>query len=127
MYYVSYLLNKNTNFGYQELYIVDGQNETQIKEYQQLNNTNHWNPCIPMPFKYRMPITITFNSTNWRYWYPKKTCDYRNNSDFYSNTYLFDGGGLTVQNLYINDYEIDNHTNYPIMHQSPSTIVYLQI
>ena len=73
-----------------------------------------------MPFQYGNPVTITFNSTNWRYWYPKKTCDYQNNSDFYNNTYLFDGGSLN--NLYINDYEIDNHKNYPIIRSTgPST------
>ena len=116
MYYVSYLINNNADSDQHEIYIIDGQNQTQIEEYKQLNNTYPWNPCIAMPFDDTKSITINFNTNDWRNWYPNNTCDYRNNSAFYDNTYLFDGGkSLTVNDLNINDYEIDNNTNYPII------------
>ena len=116
MYYASILINNSpfqTNF---TIYIINGQNQTQIGQYIKLNNTNQWNPCLPLPFDYTRSITITFHSTNWRDWYPYITCDYRSNTEYYKNTYLFDGGSSLILNyLNMNDYEIDNNTNYPII------------
>ena len=96
-----------------EIYILNGQNISQIEKYKQLKNTNKWNPCIPITFYGDKSITITFTSSS--NWYPLNICNYQNNSMSYQNEYLFDGGkNLTINNLNINDYIIDDNTNYPI-------------
>ena len=98
-----------------EIYILNGQNISQIENYKQLKNTNKWNPCIPITFNGDKSITITFtnNSINW---YPLKICDYQNNLRYYRNEFLFDGGkSLTINNLNINNYIINKYTNYPIL------------
>ena len=98
------------------IYIIDGQNITQIKQYMQLNNTNNWNPCIPMPFDNSIDIILIFNKySNFRDWYPLQICDFPNNFVNYKNEYLFDGGYfLIINNLNINNYVINDNTNYPI-------------
>ena len=98
------------------IYIIDGQNITQIKQYKQLNNTNKWNPCIPMPFDNSIDISLIFDKYgNFRDWYPLQICDYPNNFINYKNEYLFDCGyRLIIDNLYINNYVINFNTNYPI-------------
>ena len=68
--------------------IVDGQSISDIKAYKKADNTNQWNPCLPMPFNYAT-VTINFTST-FRDWYPLQICDYENNSVYYRNEYLFD-------------------------------------
>ena len=94
--------------------IVDGQSISDIKTYKELDNTDGWNPCLPVPFNWST-VTINFIST-FRDWYPFEICDYQNNSIHYKNEYLFDGGkSLMINNLYINNYTIDNNTNYPIL------------
>ena len=104
MYFTSQLINK-ANSDMNEIYIMNGQNISQIMQYQQLNNTHGWNPCIPMIFKNTKSITITFDSlnvNNYRDWYPFDICDYTENNIKYNNMYLFDGGSwLTINNLYI--------------------------
>ena len=96
--------------------LIDGQNITEIKKYKQLNSTNNWNPCIPMPST-SLSMDITFLSTNdsiWRDWYPLDICDYQNNSVNYKNKYLFDGNRISLNNLRISNYMINNNRNYPI-------------
>ena len=94
---------------------MNGQNISQIEKYKQLNNTNNWNPCIPIKFYGNKSITITFKGSSIN-WYPLKICDYQNNSMYYKNEYLFDGGkSLIINNLNINNYTINNNTNYPIV------------
>ena len=97
-----------------EIYIINGQNISQIETYKRLNNTNKWNPCIPITFNGNKSITITFIfSSNW---YPLIYCDYKNNYMHHTNKYLFDGGkSLIINNLNINNYIINNNTNYPIL------------
>ena len=69
MYYVSNLINNSTDYGNDhEIHIIDGQNETQIKQYKQMNQTHSkWNPCIPATFNDDKSITLTFNGQNCRH------------------------------------------------------------
>ena len=111
------------------IYIIDGQNLTQIIEYKQLNNTNQWNPCIPMPFEKDTIINITFvdnGYNNFRDWYPSQICDYPYNFVNYKNKYLFhrkndaagffyEGTSLNIHHLSIHDYIINDNKNYPIV------------
>ena len=110
--------------GYYTIYVIDGQNITQIKQYKQLDNTNKWNPCIPMPFNERVSITFVYNEyNNFRAWYPLQICDFANNFVNYKNEYLFDGGFiLIINNLNIDNYIIKDNTNYPI---SRNTVGYM--
>ena len=99
--------------------VIDGQNITEVLKYRQLNNTNNWNPCLPMQFKMSDDgsVDIEFLSKHdsiWRYWYPLNTCDYQNNSVNYNNEYLFDGDDISITNLRISDYMINDQRNYPI-------------
>ena len=116
MYYASYSINNHKDLNNHEIYIIDGQNQTQIKQYQRLHDTNSSNPCIPMQFDSHKSIIITFATNEWREWYPLNICDYPNNTNYYANTYLFDGGeSLIVNNLTIYDYSIQYDRNYPII------------
>ena len=112
------MLINNGNSQQHEICIIDGQNITQIQQYQRSNNTNNWNPCLPITFNTNKSITITFNQQNiqnWMDWYPPQTCT--EFSVHYKNNYLFEGGfSLKLNNLTIHDYTINNDTNcYPIM------------
>lgn len=116
MYYASTLIYKYVHYNDKEIIIKDGQNISQIKQYQQLNNTEGWNPCIPMTVSNTwspIKVTVTFMTNDWRNWYPLNICDYPNNKDYYKNTYLFDGIAI-INNLTINNYIITDDTNYPI-------------
>ena len=113
------------------IFIIDGQNLTQITEYKQLNNTNQWNPCIPMPFDDNITINISFVDNiynNFRNWYPLQICDYPYNFVNYKNEYLFyrkgeqdlyEGKSLNIHNLSIHDYIINYNRNYPIARNTP--------
>ena len=122
LYHTSMLINNINGSGFEldvyVIYIIDGQNATQIEEYKQLNNTNKWNPCIPMPFVGNKGIFITFANNGYnsfRDWYPLEICDYPNNFANYKNQYLFDGGhSFFIYNLTIDNYIINYNTNYPI-------------
>ena len=112
----------NQTYAYQEdlshiIHVIDGQNIPQIMQYKQVNETNGWNPCLPIPISGSTAITFDRdNIQSWRDWYPLNICDYKNNTAEYKNEYLFQGGvSLTINNLYIFDYIIDNDTNYPIL------------
>ena len=76
-----------------------------------------------MPFSVQINLTITFYDNEYnkfRNWYPLQICDYADNLLNYKNEYLFDvpgtikGTGLIVNNLNIENYIINNNTNYPI-------------
>ena len=100
---------------------VDGQNQEQIQEYVTLNNTNNWDPCIPMTFHNNFSITIGFDNDfidNFADWYPLEICNYNNKTLNYRNEYLFDGGkSITINNLIIDNYFIadNNKSNYPFI------------
>ena len=112
LYYASLLINDGS-YKDNQIYIINGQNTSQINEWKQ-RNTLKWNPCIPKRFDEDKSITITFISNS--IWYPLNVCNYQNNSMSYQNQYLFDGGkALTINNLNIIDYIIDDNTNYPIL------------
>ena len=86
------------------MYIIDGQNSAQMQQYQQSDNTNKFNPCIPMTFNSDKSISITFD-----------ICDYEDNTFGFQNEYLFDGGSSVIINkLTITDYIITQQRNYPI-------------
>ena len=94
MFWASLLINyySEWNPNHHGMYIIHGQNMTQIQYHQQSNNTLGWNPCLPMTIA--TPITVTFDSENlvtWRSWYPLNICDYTNNTNQYKNEYLFEG------------------------------------
>ena len=111
------VINSGSTFDDYFIYIIDGQNITQIQQYKQLNITNKWNPCIPMSFSAaNYDVYFVFNKfINFRDWYPLQICDYPYNSINYINKYLFDGGNvLSITNLNINNYIINDNTNYPI-------------
>ena len=112
------LINNSSEWREYQIYIIDGQNITQIKDYQQMNNTNKWNPCIPMPFAENKQISIIFADNGYnsfRKWYPLQICDFPNSFVNYRNEYLFDGGEyLIINNLNIQNYIINDTTNYPI-------------
>ena len=98
-----------------EIFVVDGQNQTQIESYIKLSNTNNWDPCIPITFNRRSTITITFNSdiiNDSRDWYPSQLCNNNSSGSKYLNEYLFDGGrSLIINNLIIRNY-VSASTNY---------------
>lgn len=107
-----------------EIYIIDGQNISQIEQYHKVDD-NNWDPCIPTPFVndskiWGVIITFTFdpvNIQNMNDWYPFQVCNKSENITKYRNKYLFDMGyahGI-FNNLIINDYTINNNTNYPII------------
>eukprot|EP01084_Bolivina_argentea_P099773 179304_1 len=115
LYYISYLM-LHDSYPYHDpfIYIIDGQNQAQIEYYKLLNNTNGWNPCLPMTVS-TIKITFGVNNENiWRDWYPLNICDYPNNAMYYRNKYLFDGVSVTLNHLSIHDYQINYDTNYPI-------------
>eukprot|EP01084_Bolivina_argentea_P236226 397254_1 len=60
LYAVSLLINKTWN-EYDEIYIIDGQNDSLLMTYFILNNTNSYDPCLPIPFDKSKTINITFN------------------------------------------------------------------
>ena len=64
-------------------------------------------------------INIIFDhdqNINFREWYPLEICDVENNTINYKNTYLFDGGkSPSIDNLNIDNYDITNNRNYPII------------
>ena len=88
-----------------------------------MDNTKGQNPCIPIRFNEDKTIVITFDNTDiWRNWYPLDICDYSNNTYKYQNEYSFDGArSLTLNNLTIYDYIIDDSTNYPFVRTLTST------
>ena len=93
--------------------IIDGQNETQINTYIQLNNTNQWDPCLPKPFD-ATEITVLFDPQHIKDlndWYPTGTCGNNNNTMNYRNEYFFDGKSLIIYNLIINNYVIAGNIN----------------
>ena len=71
-----------------------------------MNDTDNYNPCLPILFTAEQDITITFDADNINDlsdWYPKELCQ----NQTYVNQYMFDGAGsLTITNLIINDYTI---------------------
>eukprot|EP01084_Bolivina_argentea_P281231 481144_1 len=95
--------------------LIDGQNETEIINYNTLNNTNGFNPCLPIPFSSNKSIIITFNQTKiteFNQWFPKTICDFVNDNKTYLNKYMFDGGHyLTINNLIIQNYTLKNNLN----------------
>ena len=102
----SLLINYRNNT-VNELYIMGGQNSTQIKLNQEANIALNWDPCIAITFLNTQRVTITFEKvTTFEDWYPYQICYKRqNNSRKYTNTYLFAGGqSLTINNLVISDY-----------------------
>ena len=111
MYFVSLLINSGTGSISYEINIIDGQNATQIAQY----DTTIWDPCIPMTFYSSAEITIIFNSDNiqnFNDWYPKEVCGVNNNTFNYQNEYLFDGAAsLFIQNLIVNNYVITNEND----------------
>eukprot|EP01083_Nonionella_stella_P074841 203121_1 len=100
------------------IYVIDGQNETQIDGYHTFSNTNTYDPCVPIPFQTSYDVSITFDDnmiTNLLDWYPLHIC--QNHSLSYHNEYMFEGGrSLTINNLIINDYAItDANDTYSII------------
>ena len=84
-----------------------------------LQNTNHFDPCLPITFSSDKTITISFSNTNTEIcnnYYPE-ICNYTSNSLYYTNTkYMFNGGkSIIINNLCINDYVIAENRNYPIV------------
>ena len=84
-YCASMVVNNGTNLDQHEIYVIDGQNIIQIELYHESNNTNNWNPCIPIPFDALKSVTITFDEqiTSINDWYPstihcQTTIDYNN-------------------------------------------------
>lgn len=107
---------------------LEGQNITQIKEYQRFENAFYgndsyqdyqWNPCLPIPANDPdNKLTITFglsSQSNWRNWYPLNICDYENNKEDYDNNYLFEAFLITLNNLTMDTYVITENTNYGII------------
>eukprot|EP01084_Bolivina_argentea_P309866 536024_1 len=118
LYFASILINEGVN-NHNEIYIVDGQNITQILFYQQLNNTHNWDPCIPTRFYGNKSLAITFNIeyiNHLRDWYPLEICSQPLVHTNYKNQYLFDGGNtIIINNLIIDDYSIDGKRSYPFI------------
>eukprot|EP01084_Bolivina_argentea_P271002 460959_1 len=123
MYYTSYLMKQNKGIDPIEIYLIDGQNETEIMQYLINNNTNNYDPCLPMPFNYNeftsRAVNITFNAgriNEMNQWLPRNICSHTIEK-VYNNKYLFDGAvQLTINNLIINNYSITDENNYPFMH-----------
>eukprot|EP01083_Nonionella_stella_P046425 124337_1 len=95
---------------------VDGQNETDINQYISSDNTNNYDPCLPIPFDPTRHIFIMFNSTliqDTIDWYPYHLC----NKKRYKNDFLFAGGRyMSLSNLVIKNYAITNKNgSYPLI------------
>eukprot|EP01084_Bolivina_argentea_P152182 265507_1 len=102
-----------------EIYVLDGQNTTEIINYVALNNTYNYDPCILKRLTIWRDVTISFNPQyihDIYDWYPKHLC--YSNGRQYVNEYLFDvTDDLKLENLIITDYEItDVNGNYPLIH-----------
>eukprot|EP01084_Bolivina_argentea_P279301 477485_1 len=108
MYFASTIINDQHN-DYEM--IINGQNKTDIINYHHLQNTNRFDPCLPVTFNNDIHITISFNKTlinDMNHWYPRKICE---NDRNYKNKYMFEGGkSLTINNLFINNYPLINDT-----------------
>eukprot|EP01084_Bolivina_argentea_P221127 374601_1 len=122
LYFVSILINDgNKNYNDTDtIYIIDGQNKDTIQQYIKNNTTNNWNPCLPVTFdKTYRKLNITFdvmNINNMLDWYFPELCQ---PNDHYENQYLFqleNMHGIIMNNLIVNNYDIRNKTNYPIIH-----------
>lgn len=110
------LIKNDTDANNHEIHTIDGQNQTQILQYKQLNNTNQLNPCIPMTVKSKKSIIITFATGEWKEWHHLNLCDYQNNTYYYDNAYLFDGGkSFTFNNQIMHAYSIEADKSYPII------------
>eukprot|EP01083_Nonionella_stella_P066591 175475_1 len=108
LFMASKILNE-TSTERHDIYVIDGQNETQIETYLASQTITTYDPCLPIPFESYYHIEITFDETimDLRTWYPLHLC--QNHSRDYSNEYMFDGGAaLTINNLIINDYVISD-------------------
>ena len=90
------------------IYVIDGQNETEIMNHIIMNDTDNYNPCLPILFTAEQDITITFDADNindFSDWYPKELCE----NQTYINEYMFDGfGTIEFTNLIISDQYIHN-------------------
>ena len=106
----------SASHAYDDIYVIDGQNVSQIMKHIGANSTNNWSPCLPTIFTFGS-VTITFNSTNIQDindWYPLEVCTQRK---YTKNNYMFDSlGNMILLNLRINDYYIYKDTNYPLIH-----------
>ena len=109
-------LNNVTNEIIQQIpptiYVIDGQNQSEIQRHLIMDDTNGYDPCLPLPFINSRDITIEFDSTqitNMNQWLPINIC---NGSYYlYHNDFLFDGG----KSLIINNLIITNYSNYPFI------------
>ena len=112
MYFVS---NERVGNNGDEMYIIDGQNTTQIQQY--IDNGQSSDPCIPPSFTTRGgDVTITFDPNfiqSMNNWYPSNVCGLMT----YDNAHIFDAlyQNLTINNLIINDYIITQTNNYLLM------------
>ena len=110
------MINNSSDYSHFEMYVIDGQNHEQIQQYQRSDNTNKFNPCIPMIINDDKSISITFGDNIWKEWYPINICDHDNNTFGFQNEYLFDGGSYVILSvLIITDYIITQQRNYPIL------------
>eukprot|EP01084_Bolivina_argentea_P143935 252646_1 len=92
-----------------EIYVLDGQNETEIIGWSNLNRHNWTNPCVP--YLDGSKITITFDPyTNLVLsdWYPKAVCP-KNTSQ--TNRVLFYSylGHITINNLAVTNYHVKDY------------------
>ena len=94
------------------IHIIDGQNISSIQQHLSNNDTDNYNPCLPLPFTVNTAITITFNNTNisdFEQWYPMKICEQL--QILYRNEYFFDSktSSITINNLRISDYNLSEN------------------
>eukprot|EP01084_Bolivina_argentea_P168052 291525_1 len=110
--YASTLWNINRN----EIYVIDGQNETQIADNMNKANNYTYHPCLMRPMSItesNITIYISFDAnliTNMKDWYPQICINHdMNTSTNYINKYMFE---ITKMNLVINNLNINFQQYY---------------
>eukprot|EP01084_Bolivina_argentea_P183754 317041_1 len=119
LYYASTYINNHYPSDY-EIYVIDGQNQTQISYYiNNININNSYHPCLPDSFSQQKAI-LTFDEKiqNMSDWYPQICTDYDMNnthSDLITNEYMFFKyyGLFVINNLHIDN--AYNHINLGII------------
>eukprot|EP01084_Bolivina_argentea_P047931 88365_1 len=108
LYFVSSCIQNSLNSEF-VIIVMDGQNKSDINQYHQLQNTDNYDPCLPIPFDGEKQITIQFITEQiMDDLFPKDICDLDNN--IYLNEYIFDGGNV-LNIIYWNVNSYTSHTN----------------
>eukprot|EP01084_Bolivina_argentea_P006728 12738_1 len=109
LYYASMMATQNlSDYGFVDIQINQGQNETDISNYFNNFNLNQsiYHPCLPITFQDIGYLKITFNVSKHRDWFPTICSSLDHN---FINKYFFDAinvGNFSIYGLNINFYDL---------------------